>query len=273
MKQQRKVPLVSMVLLGMVILCSMLADVFAPYTQGVMDSGAINSPPNNVHLFGTDTMGRDVLSMLLYGGRASLLIGLLSGGISLLIGVIYGTAAGLSGRRMDDLLMRFAELLLSIPSILLILFLQAIWGQATWLSLAVVIGVIGWVQIAKTVRSEVRQIGRRDYVLAAKIMDAHFPYLLRRHLLPNFFSSILFMAVTNIGQAMLTESTLSFLGLGLPLTTVSWGSLLSLSQDALLTGSWWTILLPGLVLLMTLTSIAQIGEYLRGENTRRYSNL
>ena len=127
--------------------------------------------------------------------------------------------------------------------------------------------------MAKVVRSEVRQIGKSDYILAATTMEAGFFYILRRHLLPNFVSSIMFMAVTNIGQAMITESTLSFLGLGLPLTTVSWGALLSMSQDALLTGSWWIILLPGIVLITTLACITAVGEYIRKQNNRIYSNL
>ena len=104
-------------------------------------------------------------------------------------------------------------------------------------------------------------------------MEGGFWYILRRHLLPNFVSSIMFMVVTNIGQAMITESTLSFLGLGLPLTTVSWGSLLSMSQEVLLTNCWWIIIIPGLVLITTLVCITEIGEYIRKKNNRLYSNL
>ena len=127
--------------------------------------------------------------------------------------------------------------------------------------------------ISKIVRSEVRQIRNSDYVLAARTMEGGFWYILRRHLLPNFVSSIMFMVVTNIGQAMITESTLSFLGLGLPLTTVSWGSLLSMSQEVLLTNCWWIIIIPGLVLITTLVCITEIGEYIRKKNNRLYSNL
>jgi peptide/nickel transport system permease protein len=266
-------PVISMTILGIVVLACLLAGVLAPYQLNLMDSGAINQPPGAAHLLGTDAMGRDLFTLILYGGRASLYIGLLSGCISTAIGVIYGTISGLVGEGISDLMMRAAELLMSIPSILLVLFLQAIWGQPSATSIAVVIAVTSWMNISKVVRSEVRQIGRSDYILAARTMDADFPYLLVRHLLPNFLSSIMFMVVTNVGQAMLTESTLSFLGLGLPLTTVSWGSLLSMSQDVLLSGCWWMILLPGLVLITTLVCITEIGEYIRRRNNRTYSNL
>lgn len=273
MKRKRKRPIISIIILALILTGSLLAQWIAPYGFDEMNNQALNLAPNAKHLMGTDSMGRDLFTMILYGGRASIYIGLLSALISTAIAVLYGTISGIAGERTDNLLMRGAELMMSIPSILLILFLQAVWGQATATSIAVVIGVTGWMNMAKVVRSEVRQIGKSDYILAATTMEAGFFYILRRHLLPNFVSSIMFMAVTNIGQAMITESTLSFLGLGLPLTTVSWGALLSMSQDALLTGSWWIILLPGIVLITTLACITAVGEYIRKQNNRIYSNL
>ena len=187
--------------------------------------------------------------------------------------VVYGAVSGLAGEKISDLMMRFAEFVMSIPSILLIIFFQAIWGKATVFSLSVIIACVSWMNISKIVRSEVRQIRQSDYVLAAGIMEGGFWYIFRRHLLPNFVSSIMFMVVTNIGQAMITESTLSFLGLGLPLTTVSWGSLMSLSQEALLSGYWWIIVIPGFVLVTTLACVTDLGESVRRRNNRLYSNL
>ena len=263
----------SLALLGLITAACLLAGVLAPYPSDLMDSTAISQPPGGSHLLGTDHMGRDLFSLLLYGGRASLYIGLLSGSLSTVIAVVYGTVSGLAGERISDLMMRLAEMMMSVPSILLVLFLQAIWGTASPTSIAVVIAVTSWMNISKVVRSEVRQIRNSDYILAARTMEAPFWYLLLRHLVPNFISSIMFMVVTNIGQAMLTESTLSFLGLGLPLTTVSWGSLMSMSQNELLSGCWWMILIPGLVLVTTLVCITNLGEYIRRENNRIYSNL
>ncbi len=269
----RRRPWGSLVLLGGITAACLMAGLLAPYPSDLMDSTAISQPPGGSHLLGTDHMGRDLFSLLLYGGRASLYIGLLSGSLSTVIAVVYGTVSGLAGERVSDLMMRFAEMIMSVPSILLVLFLQAIWGTASPTSIAVVIAVTSWMNISKVVRSEVRQIRNSDYILAARTMEAPFWYLLLRHLVPNFISSIMFMVVTNIGQAMLTESTLSFLGLGLPLTTVSWGSLMSMSQNVLLSGCWWMILIPGLVLVTTLVCITNIGECIRRENNRIYSNL
>ncbi|MGN0715216.1 MAG: ABC transporter permease [Anaerovoracaceae bacterium] len=269
----RRRPWGSLVLLGVIGAACLLAGVLAPYPSDFMDSTAVSQPPGGAHLLGTDHMGRDLFSLLLYGGRASLYIGILSGSLSTLIAVLYGTVSGLAGERVSDLMMRFAELMMSVPSILLVLFLQAIWGTASPTSIAVVIAVTSWMNISKVVRSEVRQIRNSDYILAARTMEAPFGYILVRHLIPNFLSAIMFMVVSNIGQAILTESTLSFLGLGLPLTTVSWGSLMSMSQNVLLSGCWWMILIPGLVLVATLAAITAIGEYIRRKNNRLYTNL
>ncbi len=273
MKKERKLPWCSLVVLGLIISACLLAGVLAPREPAALDSSAINQAPGAGHLLGTDSMGRDLLSMLLYGGRASIYIGLLSGMVSTAMAVVYGTVSGLCREWLSDFMMRFCELLMSIPSILLVIFLQAMWGQATATSLAVIIGLTSWMNISKIVRSEVRQICGSDYVLAARVMEGGFWYILGKHLLPGFVPSIMFMVVTNIGQAMITESTLSFLGLGLPLTAVSWGSLMSMSQGALLSGSWWMIVIPGFVLITTLVCVTSLGEYIRKKNNRLYSNL
>lgn len=272
-KRVRKFPKIPLLLLGLIICASLFAGMLAPYPPDQMDAGAVSLPPGGDHILGTDNLGRDLLTMILYGGRYSIAIGLCSALISTAVAVVYGTVSGLAPRWIDDFLMRFSELMLSIPSILLIIFLQAMWGKATWISLSVIIGLTSWPNISKIVRSEVRQIGESDYILAARTMEGGFWYVLRRHLLPGFVSSIMFMVVTNIGQAMITESTLSFLGLGLPLNTVSWGSLLSMSQEVLLSGCWWLIIIPGAVLITTLVCVTEIGEYIRRKNNRIYSNL
>lgn len=169
--------------------------------------------------------------------------------------------------------MRLTEIFLSIPSLLLIILLQAILGKASVVSLSVVIGVTGWTGVAKVVRSEVRRLRGSEYVLAARCMGAGFFHILRRHLAPNFFSSIMFMVVMNVRSAIAAESTLSFMGLGLPLEVISWGSMLSLAEKALSGGEWWIILIPGAFLVATLLCVTEIGNWLRGEGDRRESNL
>ena len=170
-------------------------------------------------------------------------------------------------------MMRFAEILLSIPTLLLVLFFQAIWGQASVLSLSVVIGVTSWASIAKVVRTEVRQLRTSEYVVASRCMGGGFFHILRRHLAPNFLASIMFMVVMNVRSAIVSESTLSFLGMGLPLEIISWGSMLSLSEKALMTGSWWIILIPGAFLVTLLLCLTNLGNYLRKSAAKKESNL
>ena len=156
---------------------------------------------------------------------------------------------------------------------MIIIFVQAIIGGSNPISISIVIGLVSWMSIAKIIRSEVRQIKNSEYILAAKIMGGKFLYVVKQHLLPNFISAIMFMVVSNIGSAIATESTLSFLGIGLPIEIISWGSMLSLAQDALLSNYWWVILIPGVFLVSTLICIANIGNYLRKKNIKKYNNL
>ena len=268
LQPHEKKPITAIVILAVIIFGSLICELFIPYDPSRMMLDQISQPPSASHIFGTDTLGRDLFSVIWHGGRVSITVGLLATLISTIIAVIYGTAAGLAGNKLDDLMMRFTEILLSIPQILTVIFIQAIWGEATILSISVVIGITGWMAVAKMVRSEVKQLRNAGFVLAARTMGAGFFYILRKHLMPNFMSAIMFMIVTNIGSAIAMEATLSFMGLGLPTDIISWGSLMSLSQRAMLTGAWWMLLIPGVFLVVTLICITDIGEYLRVRNRK-----
>lgn len=254
-----------------------LGCVFAPYianhdpTAFYLDH--LNQPPDSEFYFGTDSLGRDIFSVLWYGGRLSLIIGFLSAAVSSGVGIIYGCLSGTAPKWADTVLMRTAELLSSIPYLLLQLLLLGCIGDANVVSLSFVIGITTWMNLARVVRSEVRQIRKSDYVLASKIMGGHFFHVLWYHLLPNFISPVLFMIVSSVGLSMTMEATLSFLGIGLPTEVVSLGTMLSLSTRALLTNSWWVILIPGLFLIITLVCITHIGHHLRHEINRGSSNL
>ena len=211
--------------------------------------------------------------MILYGGRASLTIGIASALIGTLIAAVYGTMSGMANKHVDRLMMKATDLFMSIPALLLVIVLEAIWGEASYTSLSLVIGITSWMQMSKVIRSEVIRLRKSDFVIAAEMYGGSFWYILRRHLFPNYFSSIMFMAVSNVGSAIIVESTLSFMGLGLPISEISWGSLMSLSQDALLSDQWWMIIIPGLILISVLVSITEIGEYIRGRNTSKGSNI
>ena len=201
------------------------------------------------------------------------MIGFLSAAVSSGVGIIYGCLSGTAPKWADTVLMRTAELLSSIPYLLLQLLLLGCIGDANVVSLSFVIGITTWMNLARVVRSEVRQIRKSDYVLASKIMGGNFFHVLWYHLLPNFISPVLFMIVSSVGLSMTMEATLSFLGIGLPTEVVSLGTMLSLSTRALLTNSWWVILIPGLFLIITLVCITHIGHHLRHEINRGSSNL
>ncbi|MDE7061788.1 MAG: ABC transporter permease, partial [Lachnospiraceae bacterium] len=220
-------------------------------------------PPNGEFLFGTDTMGRDIFSMIWYGGRISLTVGIGAAAISTVIAIILGAVSGSAPAWADTWIMKFTEIMLSVPGLLLVVFMQAILGKANVLSLSFVIGITGWMSIAQVVRTEVRQMQSSEYVIASKCMGGSFCHVLWRHLAPNLVSSIRCMVVMNIRNAIVAEATLSFMGIGLPMEVISWGSMLSWSEKALLTNSWWIILIPGMFLVVTLLCITSIGNYIR----------
>lgn len=265
-------PVVSIGLLLIIILGCLCAELVMTKDPTFMDLVNYNKAPDKEFLFGTDTMGRDIFSMIWYGGRISLLIGGLATVISTFIAMVVGAFSGVAPAWLDELIMRFTEIFLSIPSLLLIILLQAIMGTANFVSLSIVIGVTSWTSIAKVIRTEVRQIRNSEYIIAARCMGAGFFRIMWKHLMPNFFSSIMFMVVMNVRTAMISEATLSFMGIGLPIEIITWGSMLSLSDKALMTGSWWIILIPGLFLIATVLCLTNIGNACREQANRKESN-
>ena len=260
-----------------VLLIIILGCIFCGFFTGDdpyrMELTQINQAPSAEHLFGTDTLGRDIFTLIWYGGRRSLFIGAFATLISTAIAVIYGSISGLAGKTVDSIMMRFSEIMLSIPSLLLIIFMQAVIGQRNVVGISIIIGITGWMSVAKMVRTEVRKIRDSEYVLISRMMDGRFMHILIKHLAPNFISTIMFMVVMNIRSAIVAESTLSFLGIGLPVEIITWGSMLSLSEKALLTGSWWIILIPGVFLIVTLLCVTAIGNFIRGNKSSSHGNL
>lgn len=254
-------PVASAMILSLIVLGCLFCELIMTKDPTYLDLAHCSAVPCREFLFGTDTMGRDIFSMIWYGGRLSLFIGVGSTVISTLLAILFGAVSGLAPKWLDALLMRLTEILLSVPNLLLVIFLQA------------VIGLTSWTSIAKVVRTEVQQLRASEYVIAAKCMGGSFFHILRCHLAPNFFSSILFMVVMNVRSAIIAESTLSFMGLGLPIEVVTWGSMLSLAEKALMTDAWWILLIPGAFLVVTLLCITNLGDYLRSRTSRKESNL
>lgn len=262
-KRFQNVPILSLLLLGCIVTGCLGAGLLTAKAPDYLDLMHAAHAPDREFLFGTDTLGRDIFSCIWHGGRLSIFIGLFSTVLSTFIAIVYGSFSGIAPEWLDALLMRLVDVFLSVPSLLFIIFLQAIWGKASVFSISVAIGLSSWFGIAKVVRTEVRRIRNSEYVIAAKCMGGGFFHILRRHFAPNFAASIMFMVVMNICSAIVAESTLSFMGLGLSLELVSWGSMLSLAQNSLMTGAWWVFLFPGVFLVIFLMCMTNIGNWLR----------
>ncbi len=265
----RDIPFVSLGVLVVLVLGCLFAELIMPKDPTYLDLQNVAVAPNRVFLFGTDALGRDIFSCIWYGGRVSLGIGFFATLVCTALGVVYGTISGLTTKRVDGLMMRLAEILLSIPNLLLILFVQAILGKPNMLSIALSIGMTSWCEVAKIVRTEVRQLRQQEYVLSARCMGGGFFHILITHLVPNFLPSIMFAVVMRVRTAIGMEAVLSFLGMGLPLETVSWGSMLSLAEKALLSKAWWMILIPGVFLVSLMMCMTNVGNYLRKKTNHK----
>lgn len=271
---KHRLPSVSFAILGIIVIGCLLDNVIATKDPSYMDLMNHTKAPNREFLFGTDNLGRDIFSCIWYGGRISLSVGVIATVISTVLAILYGSVSGLASDMVDTIMMRGAEIVLTIPSILLVIFIQAVLGEPTILSIAFVIGITKMeCSIAKVVRTEVRQLRKSEYIVASKCMGGSFFHILIRHLGPNFISAIMFMVVMNMRSAIVTESTLSFMGMGLSLEVISWGSLLSLSDKALMTKAWWIIMIPGLFLIVVLFCLTNIGNWLRTSVSQKESNL
>ncbi len=272
-KAKEKRPLFPAAVLIIILAGCMFCDVFVTSDPAYMDLYNVSSPPGRENFFGTDTMGRDIFSMIWYGGRVSLIIGFLSAAISAVIAVIAGSVSGLCPQWLDNAIMRFTDIFLSVPSLLLIIFIQAALGPAGVVSISFVTGITSWPAMAKVVRTEVKQLNRSEFVIASRCMGGSFFHILTVHMIPNLLPSIMFMIVMNIRNAIVAESTLSFMGTGLPLDIISWGSMLSLAGNSLFSGCWWIVLIPGAFLTITLMCVTAIAGYMKDSLSHRHSNI
>jgi peptide/nickel transport system permease protein len=240
---------------------ALLAPIVAPYNPTAIDIKNVLSPPGGKHLFGTDDLGRDVLSRLIWGSRISLSVGFVAVGIAITIGIIIGSTAGFYGGKTDAVLMRFVDIMLTFPSFFLILAVIAIVDPGIW-TIMIVIGITGWMDVARLVRAEFLTLKERDFVLAAKTSGAGNLRLIFRHILPNALSPVFVAATFGVAGAILIEAALSFLGLGVQPPDPSWGNILTSGKDNIEV-AWWLSLFPGLAILVTVLSYNLVGEGLR----------
>lgn len=257
----RRLPLVSiLLLLGILILCG-FAEFFSLADPHQLRPDLSYIAPGSQALLGTDKLGRDLFSMILYGGRLSLFIGAGAACISTLIALVFGMLSVYANTVFSYLLLRLAQMILSVPQLLLMLLIQACLGKPQPFSLIAVIALTSWVPLFYVVRSELMRLKAAEFVLSAQLFGANKLYLLVKHMVPMIISPLIFMIVMNMRAAILSEATLSFLGLGLDVETVSWGSLITLSQEALFTPAWWMVIIPGACLVGTLLCINNLAHY------------
>jgi peptide/nickel transport system permease protein len=261
--------LVGALILGVIVLGCLLAFL-SPYDPELSNLSSRFQPPSLAHLFGTDALGRDLLTRVLYGGRISLFVGFMVVVITLVIGVPIGAIAGYFGGWVDDVLMRIIDAFLSLPSLLILILISAILREVEFplfernnvLTIAIVIGALSWMTVARLVRAIFLSLREMEYVTAARTLGASNLAIMLGEILPNGFGPIIVESTLEIGYAIMEESGLSFLGFGIQQPTPSWGNLLSNAQEHL-TKHPWLAIFPGIMIFLTVISVNYIGDGLR----------
>lgn len=277
-----KFPLVAILILLTVIASAVFAPLLAPYDPNEMDIKVRLLPPafveggNPAYPLGTDGMGRDVLSRLIYGARVSLLVGFAAVFVAGFIGIFLGLTAGFFGGWVDDVIMRIADIQLAFPYILLAISVLAVVQStrnkagivetnlfSTLLPLILTLGIALWVTYARVARSMTLSLREKEYVEAARALGDSKLSIMVRNILPNAMASLIVLMSFNLASTILSESALSFLGLGVPPSVPTWGGMLSESREMLVTGVWWLATIPGLAIMLTVLSINILGDWLR----------
>jgi len=240
---------------------SVLASAIAPYDPGRIDVNNILSPPSAEHLLGTDDLGRDVFSRMLYGAGISLKVGFVAVGIAVLIGIILRAVSGYYGGWIDVVIMRLVDVMLCFPSFFLILSVIAFLEPSIF-NIMAVIGLTSWMGITRLVRAEFLSLKERDFVLAERAIGASAPRIIFMHILPNALAPVLVSATLGIASAVLTESALSFLGIGVQPPVPSWGNMLTQGKEVLGV-AWWMSVFPGIAILLTVLGYNLLGEGIR----------
>jgi len=258
---KRKGAVAGLVVIATFILLAVLAPLISPYEPIATSWSLVRKPPSALHWFGTDELGRDYFSRVVYGGRISLTVGILAMTAATAIGVVVGLVAGYAGGRIDDLLMRFVDFLSSIPWMVLVIVASVFLKPGLW-TIIFVIGVFSWMATARLVRAETLTLRERAFVRYARYIGVRRELVMWRHVVPDAAPTIIVAATASISTAILTESALSFLGLGIQPPMASWGSLLESAQGSLQTAPYLA-LIPGILILLTVLSFNVLGDALR----------
>ena len=259
--RRNKLALGGGILVLLLFVIAFLAPLISPYDPGDINVKNILLAPNKTHLLGTDELGRDVLSRMIWASRVSLKVGFIAMGIAFFIAIILGSLAGYYGGRIDNLIMRLVDIMLCFPTFFLILAVIAVLGPSI-IIIMIVIGVTSWPGITRLLRAEFLSLKERDFVAAARALGASDRRIIFKHILPNALAPVVVAAILGVAGAILTESALSFLGIGVQPPTPSWGNILT-SGKAYIDFAWWLSLFPGIAILVTVLGYALLGEGLK----------
>ena len=265
---KRKSALLSLIFISLVTLAAIFAPLISPFSpseqfkDGLTLQGAPIAPNGN-YLLGTDLLGRDLLSRLIYGARTSLIIGIIANGVAVLLGTTVGITAGYLKGRIGSVLMRFTDLMMAFPALLLAITLAAIFSPSL-LIVALVIAMVNWVQIARVIYTQAISIAEREFVIASKGLGATNQRVLIKHILPHLLPTVLVYATLGIATTVLLEATLSFLGIGVRPPTPSWGNIIFENQTYFITAPW-LVFIPGAAIILLALSFNILGDALRDE--------
>lgn len=237
------------------------APLISPYDPTAINQANLLMPPSGKHLLGTDGLGRDILSRMIYGARISLSIGIIAVGIAILVGVFFGSIAGFYGGIADSIIMRFVDIMFCFPAFFLILTVVAILEPSIY-NIMAIIGLTSWMGTARLIRAEILSLKEREFIQAEVALGVSHARIIIRHLIPNAIGPVLVSGILGIAGAILLESGLSFLGLGVQPPTPSWGNIL-IEAKSTLGVAWWITLFPGLAILVTVLGFNLIGEGLK----------
>ncbi len=245
----------------MLFIIAIFASLISPYDPNAIDKKHVLEPPSLKHPFGTDELGRDIMSRVILGSRISLSVGFVAIGIATIIGIILGAISGYYGGWLDSVIMRFVDIMLSIPTFFLILAVIAFLGPSIF-NIMIVIGLTSWMGVSRLVRAEFLSLKEREFVLAAKGLGARDIRIIFRHIMPNSLTPVIVSFILGVGSAILIESALSFLGIGVQPPTPSWGNILTSGKDNIEV-AWWLSVFPGLAILITVLTYNLVGEGFR----------
>ena len=271
--RRHKPAMVGLTIIAILVLAAVFAPIITPYEPEKTDLDTILAPPSREHLMGTDELGRDLLTRLLYGGRISLVIGVMAMALAVTLGTVVGGLAGFYGGWVDNLLMRLVDMMLAFPSLFILVILalalrdlpiEALRGTAfaSVFSIVLVIAVLSWMSVARLVRASFLSIKEREFILAARCVGTPNVWIMVRHMFPNAISPIIVAATFRVATSVITESGLSYLGFGVQPPTPTWGNMLKNAQ-AQMTRAPWTAIFPGLMIFVTVIAINFIGDGLR----------